>query len=441
MTLAPHHCSLCAIAQWRNLRTCFCTSHLLLDLIDNITKNYHCMLDMEQEAWQSELETSFQRLEMVSRRRERMRHFREQWPILSRYVLEGDMLAFHIDLPPKVLSWSEQKEIHKHCRELICELRTNPSIERMKLGSKLLENLQEAEQHDLLLAITSNPALKEFTVGDSKPRWQGSTPCPAAIFHSFYRGCMRLCKLNLFDLKLSTRSDVISLSETIKGNSRLRELNLHVTSVGSGVASKADQKGGLLDSILHAMKEQLHASLLKLAIHSVDSELLQSRAILVSTKALRMLVQVGTFTRSNDQRELFLEGLHLTDSHCKCIANALLAFPHACTSLSLRRNPGVGEPGYQALLGLLNRNTSLQSLQVDDKNWNESFRLIIKMNQYGRDKAIDHGGFVSREKWIDWLARLSRSRDDFDAPLFWLSFEDVGAIWYTLLERPDFIYA
>ena len=93
-------------------------------------------------------------------------------------------------------------------------------------------------------------------------------------------------------------------------------------------------------------------------------------------------------------------------------------------------------------------------IKVDDKNWEGQFDLVRSMNNLhnrldfvvslpdsagtvprARGQYKAKCSFASREKWMEWLAKLGTG----------LAWEDdkhrINYLWFTLLEKPEFIYS
>jgi hypothetical protein len=57
--------------------------------------------------------------------------------------------------------------------------------------------------------------------------------------------------------------------------------------------------------------------------------------------------------------------------------------------LGLTGNPSIGQQGYTALLGLLNRRLNIGAVAMDDQNWKSTFDLVVfKNRKYRRGRFL-----------------------------------------------------
>lgn len=133
-------------------------------------------------------------------------------------------------------------------------------------------------------------------------------------------------------------------------------------------------------------------------------------------------------------KELFLRGVGLNDLHVHTMTNAM----YSLDKLVLE-DQCFSEDGYAKIYQQLCSDSSI-SVSVDSSVWNGRFKLIRKMKAYGRDKFTSSAGnFRNKREWVEWLIRLSNCRQDHSALMFWLSFEDTGALYQTIRDSPDFL--
>jgi hypothetical protein len=136
-------------------------------------------------------------------------------------------------------------------------------------------------------------------------------------------------------------------------------------------------------------------------------------------------------------RTFRLNNLGLNDNHCEVMAQELArddALLRPLDEFDLTANPSIGEQGYAALLGLLNRRFEILVVNVDDQNWKATFELVIQMNrEYHRGRFLKDGVFPCEAELVNFLAELIKRTDDQTKKL--------NAIWYTLRENPDLIFA
>jgi hypothetical protein len=121
----------------------------------------------------------------------------------------------------------------------------------------------------------------------------------------------------------------------------------------------------------------------------------------------------------------------------------------ACFSLHLLSNPAIGQPGYEALLSMLNRGSVIEKILVDDAGWTATYKMVVDMNTtYGRDAFMEGGVFPNEVAWVEWVIRLAsiapaeEVEEDEEAEgdeVQDFETRKLNYIWYTLLEKPDFI--
>jgi hypothetical protein len=102
--------------------------------------------------------------------------------------------------------------------------------------------------------------------------------------------------------------------------------------------------------------------------------------------------------------------------------------------LNLTGNPSIGQHGYVALLGLLNRRFNIVTVIVDDQNWKPTFDLVVCMNhECHRGRFLNNGVFPLKAMGVNFLAELVSTDHR------WTEAQKLNAIWYTLREDPDLI--
>jgi hypothetical protein len=212
-----------------------------------------------------------------------------------------------------------------------------------------------------------------------------------------------------------------------------------------------DDMAGLLDPILLAMKSPDGASYLLPSCFelSTGDGVWVSAVSLISEATLnRFLPCVTSSFNAGNKRELYLKGLGLGDSHVKLIAELMSNVnkgESVSLSLHLQSNPAIGLPGYEALLGMLNRRSDIEQIRVDDAGWTATYKMVVHMNtKHGRGEFMEGGVFPDRVAWIDWVIRLANvapaeeveededEKQDFEA-------RKLNYIWFTLVQKPDFV--
>ena len=166
-------------------------------------------------------------------------------------------------------------------------------------------------------------------------------------------------------------------------------------------------------------------------------------ACFLTPTALRSYLEAYAHFTKPHSSIIHLQNLGLEDEHCKVIAKLLAPmngqYPgRSLNDLWLKGNGAIGDAGYEALLGLLNRNHRIQAIKIDDSSWQETFDLVLHMNmKYGRCKFMEDGVFAVKAGWVDWLAKLTNlpsTQDEAEESL------RANALWYTLRNEPCFIF-
>lgn len=151
------------------------------------------------------------------------------------------------------------------------------------------------------------------------------------------------------------------------------------------------------------------------------------RPSLISCRALCLyLTSTAAFT-STLPRFVGLSNSGLRDDHCKIIATLLvkddrapvrvtgagtagdfLPLPGGAVfgELDLPGNPAIGQDGYEAIIGLLNREHWIGKVSVDDVGWQAKLGLVAEMNTRHGGAFLLNGAFDSKAAWVDWIARL-----------------------------------
>jgi hypothetical protein len=200
----------------------------------------------------------------------------------------------------------------------------------------------------------------------------------------------------------------------------------------------AEAKTGFLDPILLALAPVPGEPRRRVYHFELScAEAASNAASVISPEALGAFFAVAQEPIEMPSRPFYLQNLGLNDNHCKVMAQELarddtsLRQIHA---LDLTGNPSVGQTGYEALLGLLNRRFDIHVVDVEDQNWKATFDLVLYMNRICyRGHFLENGVFSSKAMWVNFLAELSTDR-------YYNEARQLNAIWYTLREDPDLIY-
>ena len=229
---------------------------------------------------------------------------------------------------------------------------------------------------------------------------------------------LHLTEMELRQMSISTPDQIASLVQVLSGASRLKQLNLlgiHIDTI----------QQGLLDPLLETVAQLPQLDECRLCCTAPSPV-----PLITSSCLAQVLAYKPKWWR------LGLDGVGLDDSHCQVLAQAM-SHEHckAGDLLSLTKNPAVSTHGWNQLFDVLFQKQRMGLVKVDDASWQATFDLVRSMNNiHGRLQFLgESGSFASRVKWIEWLAKLSQ-----------ISWEDeahkANYIWFTLLERPDYVH-
>ena len=171
-----------------------------------------------------------------------------------------------------------------------------------------------------------------------------------------------------------------------------------------------EDRTGFLDPILLALTPvagEPRGNIFSFRLSCVEAQL--SGASVVSPEALGAF-----FTEERIEmpikRYFSLKHLGLNDSHCEAMAQELArddALTKSIDELALTGNPSIGQQGYEALLGLLNRTFAIGAVCVDDQNWQSTFDLVLFMNRACHGgRFLKNGVFPSKAMWVNFLAEI-----------------------------------
>jgi hypothetical protein len=238
-------------------------------------------------------------------------------------------------------------------------------------------------------------------------------------------------ELDISGFELSSRSQVKQLAAGLKNRiASLFTLKLKDIVLGG------EDKTGFLDPIFLALAPAPggEPKVTRLSnFHLRCRKAASNRPSIVSPEAL------GTFFACLWQYEcdVYLQNLGLNNNHCKAMAQQITKYEDSrpFDMLNLCGNPSIGQEGYQALLGLLNRKFNIFCIDVDDQSWRAKFDLAMNMNcKFNRHLYLKEGVFPSKAAQVDFLANVINT-PYYSQPNQWLN-----AIWYTLREDPSLIY-
>jgi hypothetical protein len=381
-----------------------------------------------------------------------------------------------VNLANEAWSHGSAEDAWMYRRNILANLVDNGAIQSVDLGYHFLTSTDptlpdegDSTNHlrTTLRAIGNLPSLGSFKV-------VGLPGSPATmntrvLLESMATFQNDLVSLELAHIEIRTSSEVQLLADLL----RTRGGTLTKLSLKGLVPVINDDMAGFLDPILLAIKSSTRASCLlqPLCIELSGSDGVSVSGVsLISEAALGRFLSCDNFTLdAGNKRALYLKGLGLGDSHVKLIAELLptvntrtLQGASASLSLHLQSNPAIGLPGHEALLGMLNRGSDIGQIRVDDAGWTATFRMVADMNtKYGRGEFMEGGVFPDKVTWMDWVKRLvnatpaeemEEDEDEVEVEEGLEVEEDqeedeeedfetrkLNYIWYTLLQKPDFI--
>jgi hypothetical protein len=378
----------------------------------------------------------------------------ENWEKLFKKIRECSYGYGSVDLSDSVADrydFANEILMPRMRERLVAELQslqrvrvTSMRMINLSFGNKFFMTMNEQQQQSFFHSIF-NLRVQGITVGEET---DNTTESPAitintsALLETLPHLNEDVGRLSVNNFALTRQSDVQTLSNII-GSKRatLHFLWLHSIECPVDGCSKQGSDGpdGFLDPLFYAASglESFCVSTKTRCVHST----------LVSPTALRAM-----FVEGNDDCELSLRGLGLTDSHVLAIVDGLSTPGHHVRYLMLMSNPGITGQGYGALLNVISQANVIDRVFlckwdepdescVDEKAWEAKIRLVSEMNSdYGRLEYMANGTFTSEERRFDWLERVVnlpipdyyecyKKKEEWDA-------KHLNFIWYTLCQNP-----
>jgi hypothetical protein len=314
---------------------------------------------------------------------------------------------------------------------IIVALQSNRSLKTIRISGGVLAAIGESDQGRLFSSLGNLPTLQQMTV------YRGAVS-PTAIHTRVLAEALSVTSngiksLELFGLKMSSRSEVEQLARGLK----VRVETLAIFRLDAIVLDVEDMTR-FLDPILFALAHvpgEPRSQLSAFRLSCVEAA--PSGASVVSPEALGAFFAEVPSEMPRSSTLFHLNNLGLNDSHCEAMAQELARDDPLLRpiGLDLKGNPSIGQQGYEALLGLLNRRFDIGVIEVDDNNWKKTFDMVVHMNRkYYRGHFMKNGVFPSKAIWMKFLAKLAST------DLYYYEAQRLNAIWYTLREDPDLIY-
>jgi hypothetical protein len=272
-----------------------------------------------------------------------------------------------LDLEDKVWAWDEPIDLRSIKEKVLAALEVNRTLERVCVGYRFLRDISQADQKRFFRALENIPTLKTLLF-DGLPGKYGGI-CTRVLLESLSRLVTGLHSLLIQGITFSDKSKVELLVDALGARgASLRDLSI------LGISFEGNEHcAGFLDPILHALR-RLPQQPPRFALTGNQKGKGPS---LITGPALRLLLQSRVDLFDEDPHCLYLDALGLGDEHCKAVAELLVkhdgAPEGALGQLALKGNPAIGEEGFDAILGLLNREHWLGTVTVDDKIWQAKF--------------------------------------------------------------------
>jgi hypothetical protein len=306
-------------------------------------------------------------------------------------------------------------------------LDANQTLSKVGIGFHFLRVTSEDEQRHLYRALGNIGSLRELCLlGPLQPNeW-------TILLESLPRLVHGIIILKMQSIVLSNQFEVEQLADAIGSSRSLEAVSLLIM-----VSRVIENRMGFLDPILRSMSaSSQQPPVLELYCYQCKAE----GPSLITVEALRLFLQAQAHFTGKYQRGLGLLNLGLGDDHCKAVAELFVkhdrAIYGAIGALDLRRNPAIGQEGYEAILGVLNREGWIGKVSVDDQIWQAKFGLVAEMNNHGRGEFLQEGAFDSKAAWVAWISRLTALDENTNAD----DARRLSFLCYSLTEKPEFIY-
>ena len=326
------------------------------------------------------------------------------------------------------------------------------SLTHAMIGAQMLSLLGVQGQKDLFRAVASHDTLSFFLIkgsDDSSDKKSSTTALQMdAVTEALgNQSTPGLSQMQLEGIQFRSVEHVQQWSDVLaKKQKSLRQVNL------LGIDPLVAAPIGWLDPILKA---------LSLASPEDSSPLDELRLVCSDTCNSPSITSDALEEMLRHKKKwwrLGLDGLGLTDDHVQ-VLTSMFSRDDTCKAgdlLSLLNNPAITANAFRHLFEhCFFWKQRMGLIKVDNKEWEAQFDLVRSMNNLhnrleyvlvekedesnNRGKASSNkkykARFVSRGDWIDWLVKLGTG----------LPWEDdmhrLNYLWFTLLEKPDFIYS
>jgi hypothetical protein len=286
---------------------------------------------------------------------------------------------------------------------IIVALQSNRSLETIVISGEVLAAIGESDQRRLFCSVGNLPTLQRMSlyVGAGSPTAIHTRVLADALSET----SNDLKLLQLSEFKISSRSEVEQLVHCLRA--RVESLNILIL---EDIVLCVEDKTGFLDPILLALAPAPGEPCGQLSCFEFSCvEAASNRVSVVSPEALRALFAAEPVEIPS--RTFRLNNLGLNNNHCEVMAQELArddALSRPINELDLTGNPYIGEQGYAALLGLLNRRFNLL-VDVDNQNWKTTLDLVYYMNrEYHRGRFLRNGVFPFKGNVGELLGRAQQ---------------------------------
>jgi hypothetical protein len=343
-------------------------------------------------------------------------------------------LNSRVDLVGRLWSVGDPVELTANRAEALANIEVNQSLEWFAVDFHFLENLDPDEQGRFFRALENIPTLRYLRVS-GEPGSREKT-CLPALLTSLPQIVNGLSSLTITNINVCGNSSYRELVDVLGAN----DLSLHCLVLMNIAAEVNENVEGSLDPILRAMHHGHHqpASVRLTGGFGSWSHQSVNETSLVTTEALCLYLTSTAAFPSESPRNLRLSYLGLDDDHCEIIATKLQSNgrDNQFCELNLIGNPTIGQKGYEAILGLLNREHWIGKVHIDEQSWQSKFDLVVDMNtKHGRGEFLQNGAFDSEADWFSFLARLAGLVENAEAD----DARNLNFLWYTISEKPEFL--
>jgi hypothetical protein len=348
--------------------------------------------------------------------------------------------------------WStggSQQELQAEREKILAGLEVNQSLFSFAVDYHILQNLNSGDQSRLFRALEHIPTLQILAVkGDANVGSHDKLRLSAMLRSLPKIVANGLSCLTITDIDLcSTATDLQHLVEAV-GSPGLKLESLFLKGINTRVQENME---GFLDPVLCAM-------------HSSDSGPTARHQRQQPTRFGLGGGDSNSHPSENGGPSLIsTRALRLGDDHCQILATLLVKNDRAPANvvsklgdflpgaaafgeLDLSGNCNIQQQGYEAILGLLNREHWIGKVSVDCPSWQAKFGLVADMNtKHGRGAFLQDGVFDSKVAWVDWIARLAALNNDGDEKNNRAKAKQVddarqlSFLLYTLTEKPEFL--